>query len=278
MIELLKAHQRKIAAALLVLIPLILVATSAGASIGVSSGPAPMTWAQQGLGYAQLGGHRVVGGVGAFWLRLTATDLVKENEELKAEVARLREEKSRLIGVLQENGRLRELVGLKRRHAEYELLPAQVVGRDVTPYFRVITIRIKHEGQVEPRMPVVAAGGIVGQVHRVFGDFADVVVISDPRSRIDAVSQRNRAQGIVHGLGHERDYFARISYLSEKDEVGEGDVMVTSGMGGIFPRELIIGSVRKLDTSERGLFQQAWIEPAVDFSRLNEVFVIVSTR
>jgi rod shape-determining protein MreC len=278
MFELLRAHQRKAATAVLVLIPLILIATRAGASIGVSSGPAPLGWMQQAVGYGQLGGYRVVGGVGSFWLRLTAADVVAENEELKAEVSRLREEKSRLIGVLQENARLRELVGLKRRHPEYELLPAQVIARDVTPYFRVITVRIKHNGEVQPRMPVVAAGGVVGQVHRVFGEFADVVVVSDPRSRIDAVSQRNRAQGLVQGLGHERDYYARVSYLSGKDEVSDGDVMVTSGMGGIFPRELVIGTVRKLDESERGLFQKAWIEPAVDFSRLEEVFVIVSER
>ncbi|MFU8806287.1 MAG: rod shape-determining protein MreC, partial [Bradymonadaceae bacterium] len=159
MFELLRTHRRKAATAVLVLIPLILIATSAGASIGVSSGPAPARWVQQGLGWAQLGGHSVVGGLGSFWLRLTASDVVAENEELKEEVARLREEKSRLIGVLQENARLRELVGLKRRHPEYDLVSAQVIGRDVTPYFRVITVRVKHSGEIEPRMPVVAAGG-----------------------------------------------------------------------------------------------------------------------
>lgn len=278
MFELLRVHRRKAAALVLIVMPIVFMATSAGASVGEKTSVWPVAMMQRSIGWVQYGGHRMLGSLGGLWDRITSADLVEENRRLSEEVARLREEKARLIGVLQENVRLREMVELQTRHPEFELVPAVVTARDISPYFRVIKIKIRNDGRLQPRMPVIAAGGVVGQVHRVYGEFADVVVLSDPRSRIDAISQRNRTQGIVQGLGHERDYFARVAYLLQKDEVREGDVMVTSGMGGIFPKELIIGTVSKITTSERGLFQEAWVEPAVDFSRLEEVFVIVGTR
>lgn len=278
MFELLRNHRKKAAALLLIVMPFILMATSAGASIGETQSSGPVQLMQRGVGWAQFGGYRAVGGLGSFWSRLTSGDAERENEQLREEVARLREEKSRLIGVLQENSRLRDLVGLQKRHPEYNLAAAVVTGRDISPYFRVLTIKIRSEEKLEPRMPVIAAGGVVGLIHRVYGGFADVIVLSDPRSRVDAISQRSRTQGVVQGLGHERDYYAKISFLLQKDELRMGDVMVTSGMGGIFPKELIIGTVTEIQSNERGLFQEAQIEPAVDFSRLEEVFVLVGMK
>ena len=278
MFELLKNHRKKAAALLLIVMPFILMATSAGASIGESASAGPVQLMQRGVGWAQFGGYRPGGGLGSFWARLTSSDAERENEQLREEVARLREEKSRLIGVLQENSRLREMVGLQKRHPEYKLAAALVTGRDISPYFRVMTIKLSSDAKLEPRMPVIAAGGVVGLIHRVYGEFADVILLSDPRSRVDAISQRSRTQGVVQGLGHERDYHAKISYLLQKDELRVGDVMVTSGMGGIFPKELIIGTVTEIQSGERGLFQEAQIEPAVDFSRLEEVFVLVGMQ
>ncbi len=233
--------------------------------------------ARQGLGWLKTGEHRVLAGFGDLWERWTTDDLERDNEQLRQKVARLREEKSRLIGVLQENARLRELLEFKRRHSEYELASAEVVGREISSYFRVLTLKLKSTAELESGMPVVVAQGVVGQIQRTYGSFADVVIVSDPRSRIDAVSQRNRAHGIVQGLGHERHYRAKISYLRRRDRVEQGDVMVTSGMGGVFPPELIIGTIQQVDTQKRGLFQEAVLEPAVDFSRLEEVFVITDT-
>lgn len=273
--DLLVKHRNKIVTLVLVTMPMVMIATSAGAGVGEDPQTPPGRLARAGLGWGHVGVIRVMGNVGGWLDRAFASELAEENERLEREVARLREEKARLIGVLQENARLRELVGFRRAHPEFELVPARVIARDTTPYFRVIKIRVRLEGaHIEPRMPVVVAGGVVGQVHQVYDGFADVVVLSDPRSRVDAVSQRNRAHGVVQGLGHERDYQARVAYLSEKDSVRVGDVMVTSGMGGVFPRELIIGSVTEVAPDERGLFQEVTLEPAVDLSRLDEVFII----
>ncbi|MFW5966390.1 MAG: rod shape-determining protein MreC [Persicimonas sp.] len=274
----LRKHRRKFVAVLLFAVPLIMMVTGSDADVGREASSKPVQMARSGLVWAQVGVHDALAWTGDLAARLGGGDLAEENEELREEVARLREERSRLIGVLQENARLRELVGFKKRHPEYELAPARVVGRDVSPYFRVIRLELRSpDAELEPRMPVVVADGVVGQIHEVYGKYAEVIVVSDPRSRIDAVSQRNRAAGVVEGLGHERDYLARVAYLNEKDEVRKGDVMVTGGKAGVFPRELVIGTVTSVESAERGLFQEVELEPAVDFSRLEEVFVITDT-
>ncbi|RAL23502.1 rod shape-determining protein MreC [Lujinxingia litoralis] len=276
MLALLEQHRRKIVALVLLVVPLVMIATSAGASLGDEKS-APARFAAVPMGWTQSKIAAVIG-VGGFWSGWGQADVVEENERLREEVAQLREENTRLIGVLQENGRLRELVGFQARRPEHQLVPARVIGRDITPYFRVLKVQISSEAELKPRMPVVSAQGVVGQIHQVFEGYADVVLVSDPRSSIDTVSQRNRAQGVVEGLGHERDYLARVSYLSEGDELQTGDVMVTSGMGGIFPRELIVGTISEVSESRRGLFQEVIVTPAVDFSRLEEVFVITGAE
>lgn len=271
-------HRAKLVALLLVAMPLVMLGSAGDARVGREPSSQPVQVARSGLAWTELGAYRSVAWLGDAWARLVDGDLAVENDKLRDEVARLREEKSRLIGVLQENARLRELVGFKKRHPEYQMVPARVVGRDISPYFRVLRLKLESTEKLAPRQPVVVASGVVGQIHEVYGQFAEVIIVSDPRSRIDAVSQRNRAPGIVEGLGHERDYLARVSYLNQKDQVRKGDIMVTGGKGGVFPKELVIGKVTSVNNAERGLFQEVRLRPAVDLSRLEEVFVITGTK
>lgn len=270
-------HRNKLAVLLLVAMPLLMLSSKAGAGVG----DAPSFPARVGLaatGWAQFAiGRPLVGLVG--WVsEIFSDDQDVELKQANDEIARLREEKSRLIGVLQENERLRRLVGFKARRPELELVPGRVIARDTTPYFRVLTLKVSTTVTLEPRMPVISAEGVVGQVNRVFADFAEVILVSDPRHHVDAMTQRTRAQAVVEGLGHEKDYRAKMSYLSERDEVREGDLVVTSGMGGVFPPELVIGTVATVEHSDRGLFQDATLTPAVDVSRLDEVFIVVGSK
>jgi rod shape-determining protein MreC len=278
MLDFFASHRRKLVALLLVLLPVGALGLRDDPGVGTDDSPTVVEWARGGTHWTVAAAHGSLAWIGEFWTSITSGGSAEEIEQLEDKVARLQEEKSRLIGVLQENARLRELVGFKERHPEFELVPARVIGRDITPYFRVIKLRLKSSEKLTPRMPVVVADGVVGQVHEVHGHYADVIIVSDPRSRIDAVNQRNRAPGIVEGLGHERDYLARIAYLSQKDEVREGDLMVTGGMDGVFPKELVIGRVTSVEESKRGLFQKVRLEPSVDFSRLDEVFVITGVE
>lgn len=278
LLDLLKKHQKKALILLMLALPFVLMATNVGVGVGQTRTSAPGELSRRGVGMGQAGAWQVTATITGWLSSKLSSDQDQELEQLQKENARLREEKARLIGVLQENMRLRELVGFKSKHFEYELVPAQVIARDTTPYFRVLKLKLSTDAKLTPKMPVVVAGGVVGQIHEIHGDYAEVILLSDPRSRIDALSQRNRAHGIVQGLGHDRDYYAKISYLDQKDSVRPGDVMVTSGMGGYFPRELVIGKVLTVEPDERGLFQYAELEPAIDFGRLDTVFIITGKK
>ena len=213
-----------------------------------------------------------------FWEDYVALrDLKQENEQLQKEIAVLREERARLIGALQENVRLRGLLDFKQQRPELKLIPAHVIAREMSPYFRVIRIRLDTRGaqiEIAPQMAVINRDGVVGQIIEVYGGFADVMLVADPRSSVDVINQRTRARGLVVGLGHKRDYNAKLSYLLRKDEVVVGDPIVTSGKGGIFPQELIIGEVSSVDYREYGLHQDATLNPAVDVGRIEEVFIV----
>lgn len=270
-------HRRKFAGLLVVLIPLMMMSSKAGAGVGGSTG-FPGRVGLGVMGSLQTVVYMPITAASGLLSGWFTGDSTTESQQLNAEISRLREEKSRLIGVLQENERLRKMLGFKVRRPELELIPGRVVARDTTPYFRVVTLHVTTDVPLSPRMAVISAEGVVGQVHRVFADYVEVILVSDPRHRVDAITQRTRAQAVVEGLGHERDYRAKLSYLSEKDEVRVGDVVVTSGMGGVFPAELVLGTVASVERSERGLFQDATLAPSVDASRLDEVFIVVGAK
>lgn len=209
-------------------------------------------------------------------------DLKEENEKLRRQVARYEEERARLLGVLQENARLRELLSFREERTDLKLRPARVIGRDVTPWFRVLRVKLdthKLDFEVKPQMAVVSYEGVVGQVIEVYdAGYADVMLVSDPRSKVDVITQRTRTRGMVHGLGHKRDYTASLAYLRRKDEIAGEDLVVTSGKGGVFPQELVVGRVTEVEARTYGLEQKAVVEPSVDVSRLEEVFIITGEQ
>lgn len=215
-----------------------------------------------------------------FWDRyLDLVNVREENERMRAELNRLREEHARLVGVMQENARLRSLVGFREAHPALELVAARVVAQETSPYFRVSSIRLEvDDPRVVAGMPVVASAGVVGHVSERSGRNAQVLLACDPRSSIDILVQRNRARGVLVGLGHSNDYSSRIAYLLRRDEVVEGDFVVTSGMGGRFPPDLPVGRIADVSRREYGLFQEVIVEPAVDVSRLEEVYVVISEQ
>ena len=143
-------------------------------------------------------------------------------------------------------------------------------------FFRVTSVRLDaRDARVEPGQPVVSSAGVVGYVNDVSGRYAEVTLAVDPRASIDVLVQRNRARGVIQGLGRDDDYTSRIAYLMRRDAVRPGDVVVTSGMGGRFPADLVVGRVAGVDDSTAGMFQEVRVEPAVDFARLEEVFIVV---
>jgi rod shape-determining protein MreC len=217
-----------------------------------------------------------VGNAANFWdsyINLVHTE--RDNEALRKENARLREENIGLQGILQQNARLTKLVGFKQQRPIYRLEPARVVAADMSPFFRVLRLRIEAEtDNIEPEMPVVSSDGVVGRIERVSGRYCDVMLTVDPRSKIDIMTQLNRSRGILSGTGENDRYEAQISYLLRRDEVEQGELVVTSGRAGTFPKELPVGRITSIDTKSFGLYQKVTVEPMVDFSRLEEVYII----
>jgi rod shape-determining protein MreC len=120
-------------------------------------------------------------------------------------------------------------------------------------------------------MAVVISEGVVGRVIEVSPDTAKVLLLTDPNSALDVIIQRSRAQGIMEG---KVDEVCVLKYVQKSDDVQVGDQVITSGLGGIFPKGLMTGMVTKLDRKRPGIFQYIEVSPAVDFSKLEEVLIL----
>lgn len=190
-------------------------------------------------------------------------DLALENRRLLNEIASFQE-------VARENERLRQMVEFNNP-LEGKKVVAQVIAQDVSPEFRMIRINKGHKQGVESGMAVIALEGVVGRVIRVGQSFSDVLSLQDSSSAIDGLIQRNRVRGVVEGLGGSQ---LAMKYLRRTDDVQEGDLIVSSGIGGLFPKGLTIGKVTSVKKKNFGITQTVEVSPSVDFNRLEEVTVI----
>ncbi len=199
-------------------------------------------------------------------------DVQQRNERLEREVTALRQRLNELHEMELENRRLRKLLDFSEQHAR-PMYTARVVGYDPTSRYRTIRIDRGTHGGVFRGLPVVTARGVVGRVLRAWADYADVLLLTDPQSGVDALVQRTRARGTVEGVG---EASLRLKYLLRLDEVRPGDLVVTSGFDNVFPPGLVIGTVSRLRRRSSGVFQEVQITPAVDMSRIEEVAILAT--
>jgi rod shape-determining protein MreC len=199
-----------------------------------------------------------------------SSGLREENQRLRDEVALLRREAGER---LEEEMACRRLAAIFdfRRETGRQMTVASVIGHDSTNLFRTILLNKGVRDGLEPNMAVVTPEGVVGKIIDVFPRSARVLLLTDRSSGIDALVQRTRDQGVVQGLGAGR---CEVKYLSRQAAVTAGDMIVTSGMAGIFPKGMRVGKVTKV---RRGghLLQKVEIAPAVFLDRLEEVIVLV---
>jgi len=204
-------------------------------------------------------------------------DVKSDNDHLRAENDRLKREMRVLRGDAQRVHELESLLGLRERLAT-ETMTARVIAKGISPSFRVVRLAVdqgEHAG-LHAGMPVVANEGLVGQIRRVSGRFADVLLTIDPESRVDVVVGESRARGRIEGLGERSRYRCRIQFDRADDQVAVGDEVFTSGLGKKFPASILIGYVSKIGDQEFGLHQEGEVTPAVDFTRLDEVLILTS--
>ncbi len=196
-----------------------------------------------------------------------------EKEELQALVDTLMIENVRLREAEIENVTLRQQLNFKQANPSFELLSAQVIGRDPTSLISyLITDRGSTEG-VAVGMPVLTHRGLVGRVTETNPHSSKVLLITDVSSSVNALIQESRATGVIQGrIGQG----LVMRYIQQGEEIKTGDLVLTSGLGGNFPTRLIIGQVTAVRKKDVELFQEAEVRPAVNFHELEMVMVLTS--
>jgi len=169
-----------------------------------------------------------------------------------------------------QNERLRKLLAFVD-DIDRPALPAQVIGEDASSWARTITIDKGTRAGVRVGLPVAAAEGVVGRVIKTAANSSRVLLVTDASSAVAALVQRTRTRGVARGRGVEMS----LDYALRKADIKQGDLLITSGMGGVFPKGLTLGYVAAVQRNEFGLFQKVDIVPAVDFSHLEEVLVVI---
>ncbi len=195
----------------------------------------------------------------------------EENLRLQERVVALEEENLQYREALVASGHLQQIVAMRHRF-EMPMLPSDVVGLDVMPWFRAVLVDRGVSHGVRAGNPVITAEGVVGLVTATSKNAAKTMLLLDRQSAIDGIVQRSRARGIARGRGTDQLAF---EFVVRGGDVRVGDVVITSGLGGVFPKGLRIGEIVEISDSAGQLLQTATLQPSVDFGRLEQVFVML---
>ncbi len=195
----------------------------------------------------------------------------KELPIIKRELAKAMERANLCKELEQENIRFRRFIRFQDLEKE-TLVAAKVIGRDPSPWFRTIMIDKGAKAGLTKGLPVLVSEGVVGQVVAVSGRYSRVLLVTDRNSAVDALVQTSRARGIVKGNDSE---LCSFRYVLRKNKIQPGEMIVSSGLDGVFPKGLRIGWVVDIEENTSQLFQEITIKTCVDFDTLEEVLVSV---
>jgi rod shape-determining protein MreC len=204
-------------------------------------------------------------------------ELEQDNGSLRVENRQLKATNQALRDVEHEVNRLRHALNYRERSI-FKLVPAEVVTRDSSTWWRTVTINRGKEDKIEADMPVVTDEGLVGKTTTVSHNISVVLLVSDENCKVAASVEGTREQGIVSGerVTGGLTPFLNLNFLSKQADLKPGQKAFTSGVGGVFPSGLLIGAVRSFRVRE--LDGQAQLTPAVDMSRLEDVFVVTGRK
>jgi len=220
-------------------------------------------------------GWTVTGSLSAWRSYVALRNAHEQAMAMSQEVNALRLERQQLLAERGEAERLRRLLSFAEQAPERTYLGARVIGVKLGPTgLQLLTVDRGSDQGVARMMPVVVADGVVGRVHAVTGSTADVLVLSDRNSSIGVRVERTRARANVRGLG--KPDSCRLDYALRAEDMIEGDLLVTSGTDGVFPRGVPVGRVTQLHRSAHGLFLDARVKPAVDVTHVEEVMVVTA--
>ena len=196
----------------------------------------------------------------------------KQNSNLNMKISDL---ESRIFGYKEielENKRLKKLLDFGQE-LPYKKVLAQIVARDASSDFRVLRVNKGLKDGLKLQSTVVTGAGLVGFVYRLTDHFADILTILDPNNRVDSLIKRIRAHGIVEGDSNRR---CLMKYVNRTEPIILNDEVLTSGLGNLYPKGILIGKISKIERESYGMTQDVRISPSVDFGKLEEVIVLVS--
>lgn len=229
---------------------------------------------------AQDGAGRATTAVGRFFQRLFGTrDIDREHAQMQDEIAQLRAEIALLEELVPENERLSLLLGAAEQYPQYQFVRARVSAREPAGWFMEFEINKGTRDGVDRDMAVINADGLIGRVVEAGPNYARVLTVIDTRSAVSAIVVRTRDHGIVDGATDPQatQPECMVRYLPVDSDMTPGDQLVTSNLGGVFPRGLVIGTVSEVNRDQNSQ-SYAVVRPAVDFAHLEDVLVLVGEQ
>lgn len=216
-------------------------------------------------------------GISHLWHHYGAlVDVQADNDALRAQLDRLSMQLQTLQEAARENERLHRLLDVQPNVSGRRNLLGQVIATSPSPLFRSLRINRGSRDGVTLGDAVISHAGLVGRIAALSDSVADVMLLTDANSSADVLVQRSRARIRVRGQGGDHALNLDAQYLGRTADVEPGDVLLTSGLGHTFPKGLSVGRVHGVERRAFGLYQRALVRPSVDFSRLEEVMVLLA--
>ena len=207
-------------------------------------------------------------------------NLALENRALSEEIVYLRGEMRMARELERDNQMLRDLLGFVQRFPNH-LISCEVIGRDSTGWWQTVRLDKGALAGVAEGRAVITPDGLIGRTDSVSDRTADVLLLSDPSCKVSARLKRSGIFGVAAGRSDAKPgerAACRMDYIAQTADVQEGDEVVTSGLGGLFPKGLPIGRVARVELDAAGLYQTAWIELAADLGKLEYAFVAATDQ
>lgn len=218
-----------------------------------------------------IGAYDAVAGTWGNYIYLVG--LKAENDDLREEVLRLAEENNRLKEEVHLNDRLKEILGY-RDNTGFNTMAAAIQAFNIERWTRTIVLNKGSSDGIGRDMAVICPEGVVGRVIDTTGHTSRVLLTTDLRSDIDVILQRTRIKGVVEGNGTDG---LTLKYIRELDNVELGDLVVTSGFSGIFPKGLVLGTVTDIEKGRDNFFKNIKLKPSVDVQTLEDVLVVAGS-
>ena len=233
------------------------------------------------VGAAAEPGQTAASGVGGWLQGLfsyfgSVKSLRAENEALKQENVALDKQVRDTEGLTQENQELRAMLNLMKTESTLDLVAAQVIAKDPSNWYSSFTINKGSNDGILKNQPVLTANKeLIGQVYKVGSNWAEIITILDPDSGVGSMIERSKDLGVVEGdTALLQQGLCRIGYLARDTDIKIGDYIETSGMGGVYPKGLLIGTVLEIGEDHTNMSKYATVQPAVSIGKLSQVCVL----